>query len=107
MFLGPIEDHKPWDTQSITGVVKFLQRIYDLYFNENHEWIVTEGDPGPEELKSLHTWIKKVTEDIERRSFNTCISAMMICVNELRDMNCRKLKILDPISRLLSPFAPP
>ena len=106
MFLGPIEDHKPWDTQSITGVVKFLQRIYDLYFNENHEWIVTEGDPGPEELKSLHTCIKKVTEDIERRSFNTCISAMMICVNELRDMNCRKLKILDPISRLLSPFAP-
>lgn len=106
MFLGPIEDHKPWDTQSITGVVKFLQRIYDLYFDEDHNWIVTDEETTAKELKSLHTCIKKVTEDIERRSFNTCISAMMICVNELRDMECRKVKILTPLSRLLSPFAP-
>jgi len=106
MFLGPIEDHKPWDTQSITGVVKFLQRVYDLYFTEDHEWLVTEEEPKPEELKALHACIKKVTEDIERRSFNTCISAMMICVNELREANCHKSQILNPLVRLLSPFAP-
>ena len=106
MFLGPIEDHKPWDTQSITGIIKFLHRLYDLYFSENEDWIVTNDEPSDQELKILHTCIKKVTEDIERRSFNTCISAMMICVNELKSLNCHKLKVLEPLSRLLSPFAP-
>ncbi len=106
MFLGPIEDHKPWDTQSITGIVKFLHRIYDLYFSQEQEWIVAEDKPSSAELKILHTCIKKVTEDIERQSFNTCISAMMICVNELRDLGCSKSEILKPFCRLLCPFAP-
>jgi len=106
MFLGPIEDHKPWDTQSITGIVKFLHRCYDLYFTESEEWQVVDEPANKEELKILHTCIKKVTEDIERLSFNTCISALMIAVNDLRSMECRKLEILEPLCRLLSPFAP-
>lgn len=106
MFLGPIEDHKPWDTQSITGVSKFLNRFWSLYFDEHNNWIVTKEEASGEELKVLHNCIKKVNEDIDRLSFNTCISAMMIAVNDYRQLNCHKGALLKELVKLMAPFAP-
>lgn len=105
MFLGPIEQSKPWDTKGIDGVNRFLRKYWSLFFNENG-WNVTEDKPTPEELKVLHTAIKKVTEDIERFSFNTCVSAFMMCVNELKRLECNKKEILAELNILLAPFAP-
>jgi len=105
MFLGPIEQSKPWDTKGIDGVQRFLRKYWSLFFN-GQEWIVTEEQPTTEEFKVLHTTIKKVTEDIERFSFNTCISAFMMCVNELKRLDCHKRTILQPLNQLLAPFAP-
>ena len=105
MFLGPIEQSKPWDTQGIEGVSKFIRRFWGLFF-ENEVWTVSEDPATPAELKCLHQAIKKVAEDIERFSFNTAISAMMICVNELKKLNCNKRAILEPLTQLLAPFAP-
>ncbi len=105
MFLGPIEQSKPWDTMGIDGINKFLKRFIDLYYQDD-KLSVSDAEPTPAELKTLHTAIKKVNGDIENFSFNTAISAMMVCVNELRKANCNKRAILDPFVRLIAPFAP-
>jgi leucyl-tRNA synthetase len=106
MFLGPIEQSKPWDTKGIDGVWKFLRKLWGLYHDENDQWIVTEEMATKAENKALHTAIKKLNQDIEKMSMNTCISALMICVNELRDLNCNKKAILKPLVSLIAPFAP-
>jgi leucyl-tRNA synthetase len=106
MFLGPIEQAKPWDTKGIDGVSKFLRKFWNLFFDENGRFLVNELEPDKEEWRILHTAIRKVREDIERFSFNTCVSAFMIAVNELRSRNCSKRAILDPLTRLCAPFAP-
>ena len=105
MFLGPIEQSKPWDMQGIEGVAKFLRRFWSLYFVEE-TLAVTEDKATPDELRILHTAIKKVSEDIEKFSHNTAISALMICVNELKKANCHKREILEPLAQLLAPLAP-
>jgi leucyl-tRNA synthetase len=106
MFLGPVEQSKPWDTKGIDGVSKFLRKFYSLYFNEEDIFILQDEIPSPEELKILHTCIKKVNADIEDLSFNTSVSAFMICVNELKRLACKKKLILLPLAQLLAPFAP-
>lgn len=105
MFLGPIEISKPWDMKGIEGVHKFLKKLWRLFY-KNAEFNVTDEKPSNEELKSLHKTIKKVSEDIERFSFNTSVSAFMICVNELSDLKCNKKQILQPLIQTLAPFAP-
>ena len=105
MFLGPIEQAKPWNTAGISGVHNFLKKYWRLFFKDD-QWIVTEEKPGKNELKVLHETIKKVTTDIENFSFNTCVSSFMICVNELTSLNCHSREILSPLTLLLSPFAP-
>ncbi len=106
MFLGPIEQHKPWDTKGIDGSFRFLNRFYRMYMNENGGSLINEDSPTEEELKVLHKTIQKVSEDIERFSFNTAISAFMICVNELMALKCHKREVLEPLLILISPFAP-
>ena len=105
MFLGPIEQAKPWNTAGISGVHSFLKKTWRLYHNDE-TFYVSDKPPSAESLKSLHHTIKKVTEDIEHFSFNTCISAFMICVNELTAQKCNERAILEPLAILLSPFAP-
>lgn len=106
MFLGPIEASKPWNTQGIDGVAKFLRKFWALFFDENNQWIVSQEKATEDELKTLHTCIKKVNEDIEKYSFNTCVSAFMIAVNELSSLKCHKQAILTELVQLISPFAP-
>lgn len=106
MFLGPIEQSKPWDTKGIDGVSKFLRKFSSLFYNEKDVFFLSDDDADKEELKILHTCIKKVNEDIEALSFNTSVSAFMICVNELKRLNCNKRGILIPLTQLLAPFAP-
>lgn len=105
MFLGPLEDSKPWDTKGIEGVYRFLQKFWRL-FHENGEVAISNEAPTEAELKLMHRTIKKITDDIERFSFNTSVSAFMICVNELQSMKCHKAAILETLTRLLAPFAP-
>ncbi len=105
MFLGPIEQHKPWNTNGISGVFGFFRKFWKL-FHATGEFGVTDEAPTAEELKIVHKTIKKVTEDIERFSFNTVVSAMMICTNELNDLKCNKKAALEPLVVLLAPFAP-
>ncbi|MBK8442441.1 MAG: leucine--tRNA ligase [Sphingobacteriales bacterium] len=105
MFLGPIEQHKPWDTKGIEGVSKFLRKFARL-FERNEQWSISDEAPTREELKILHRAIKKISEDIERFSHNTCVSAFMVCVNDLGALQCNKIAILEPLLRLLAPFAP-
>ncbi|MDF1698520.1 MAG: leucine--tRNA ligase [Saprospiraceae bacterium] len=105
MFLGPIEQSKPWDTNGIDGVSKFLRKFWNLFVSEN-QLIVEDGTPSAEEMKVLHSTIKKVSEDIEKFSFNTAVSAFMVCVNELRALKCHKKLVLTPLVKLLAPFAP-
>ncbi len=104
MFLGPLEQSKPWDTNGIDGVHKFLRRFWRLFYNRDGEYVVSGEAPTAAELKSLHKTIKKVGEDIENFSFNTSVSAFMICVNELG--GCNKRAILEPLVVLIAPFAP-
>jgi len=106
MFLGPIEQDKPWNTHGIEGIYKFIRRIWELFRDEKGADLITQEVPTKEELKILHTAIKKVREDSVKFSFNTCISAMMVAVNELRKINCHKSAVLNPIVRLIAPFAP-
>jgi leucyl-tRNA synthetase len=106
MFLGPIEMSKPWDTKGIEGVHRFLKKMWRLYFDEQKGWIVTDEAATEAELRVLHKTIKKITDDIERFSFNTCVSQFMICVNELSALNCHKRAILEKLSVLICPFAP-
>jgi len=105
MFLGPLEQSKPWNTNGITGVYNFLKKLWRLFFADGN-FLVTDSSPDPKELKSLHKTIKKVKEDIERFSFNTSVSTFMICVNELTEYKCSKREILEPLIITLSPFAP-
>jgi leucyl-tRNA synthetase len=105
MFLGPLEQSKPWDTNGIDGVHRFLKRLWSLFFKEDL-FIVNEENPTSDELKILHKTIKKITFDIENFSFNTSVSAFMICVNELFTLKCSKKSILEPLVILLTPFAP-
>lgn len=105
MFLGPLEQSKPWNTAGISGVHNFLKKLWRLYQNEEG-WNISEDKADDKELKSLHTLIKKVNEDIEAFSFNTSVSAFMICVNELGTLKCNKREILEPLAILISPFAP-
>ena len=105
MFLGPLEQAKPWNTAGISGVYNFLRKYWRLFYKEN-TWIVNDKEPSKKELKVLHETIKKVTIDIENFSFNTCVSSFMICVNELTNLNCHSREILTQLTLLLSPFAP-
>jgi leucyl-tRNA synthetase len=107
MFLGPIEQAKPWDTKGISGVYNFLRRFWALFYDKTlSNFKVSEEAPSKAEYKILHTAIKKVKEDIERYSFNTCVSAFMIAVNDLQKANCNKREVLDAMTRLMAPFAP-
>ena len=105
MFLGPLEQAKPWNTAGISGVFGFLKKLCRLYFDDNG-LIVTNNEPTKDNLKSLHKTIKKVAEDIESFSFNTSVSQFMICVNELSTQNCHERAILEPLAILISPYAP-
>jgi leucyl-tRNA synthetase len=106
MFLGPIEQSKPWDTKGIEGVHRFLRKFWRLFVDEAKGLIVTNDVPTPAELKVLHKTIKKIEDDTERFSFNTAVSAFMVCVNELNDLKCHKKEILQPLLILLTPYAP-
>lgn len=105
MFLGPIEQSKPWDTKGIDGVNRFLRKFWRLFYN-GESLAISDETPTPEEMKVLHRLIGKEQSDIEAFSFNTTISAFMIAVNELSDMKCSKRAILEPMVILLSPFSP-
>ena len=105
MFLGPIEQSKPWDTRGISGVHSFLKKFWNLFFQDGNIYLSDE-EPSKESLKSLHKTIKKVSEDIEKLSLNTCISSFMICINELSSMKCNNRLILENLLILISPFAP-
>jgi leucyl-tRNA synthetase len=105
MFLGPLEQSKPWNTNGITGVHGFLKKLWRLFYNTG-SFAVTDAEPTKAELKALHKSIKKITEDIERFSFNTSVSNFMILVNELTDLKCNKRAILEPLLIILSPYAP-
>lgn len=105
MFLGPLEQSKPWNTQGLTGVYGFLKKFYNLYFNGD-DIDVSEDEPTKEEYKVLHTLIKKVIYDLDNFSFNTSVSSFMIAVNELQKLKCSKRKILEPLAVVISPYAP-
>ena len=105
MFLGPLEQSKPWDTNGIDGVHRFLKRLWSLFYKDG-VLLINNDEPTADELKTLHKTIKKITFDIENFSFNTSVSAFMICVNELFTAKCSKKAILEPLSILLAPFAP-
>ena len=105
MFLGPIEQSKPWNTNGIEGVYKFLNKLWSL-FHRGDKIVISDKRPNKEELKILHTAIKKIKEDIERLSLNTCISQLMITVNKLSRKECNKKEILEPLIIIISPFAP-
>jgi leucyl-tRNA synthetase len=106
MFLGPLEQSKPWDDKGISGVYNFLRKFWRLFYSDAGEWKVTTDEPTPAEYKILHKTLKKVSEDIERLAFNTCVSSFMICVNELGSLSCHKKKVLEPLIIALAPFAP-
>ncbi len=104
MFLGPLEQSKPWDTNGIDGVHKFLKRFWRMFHTRTGEWALNDEQPTEKELKTLHKTIKKIREDIENFSFNTSVAAFMICANELGE--CHKRAILEPLTILIAPFAP-
>ena len=106
MFLGPVEQSKPWDTNGIDGCHRFLRKLWGMFFDKNDNCIITDDEPTKEELKSLHKLIKKTTEDIPAFSYNTTVSAFMICLNELTTLKCNKKAILEKVVVVLSPFAP-
>ena len=106
MFLGPIEQSKPWDTNGIDGCHRFLRKLWGMFFDKNDNYTLTDEAPTKEELKSLHKLIKKTTEDIPSFSYNTTVSAFMICLNELTALKCNKKAILEKVVVVLSPFAP-
>jgi len=106
MFLGPLEQSKPWNTNGIEGVFKFLRKLWRLFHDEQFNFAVSDEEPTKAELKALHKIIHKVEEDIERFSFNTSVSSFMICVNELTDLKCNKRKVLQDLVIVLAPYAP-
>jgi len=106
MFLGPLEQSKPWNTNGIEGVFKFLRKFWKLFHDQGFNFKVSDEKASPAELKALHKIIKKVQDDIDRFSFNTSVSAFMICINELTDLKCNKREILEELCIVLSPYAP-
>ena len=106
MFLGPLEQAKPWSTKGIDGVSRFIRKLWNLYHDADGNFSVSEGKGSKEELKALHTLIKKVQDDIENFSFNTSVSAFMVCVNELQRLNCNKTEVLRELAIIISPYAP-
>lgn len=106
MFLGPVEQSKPWDTNGIDGVHRFLKKFWALYSDKGGGFAFSDAEPAAEELKSLHKLIKKVSGDIEAFSYNTSVAAFMICVNELTALKCNKRAVLEPLVILIAPFAP-
>ncbi|MFW6224130.1 MAG: class I tRNA ligase family protein, partial [Bacteroidota bacterium] len=106
MFLGPIESHKPWDTQGIEGVSRFIRKFWRLFHDQNNEFSVSEEKANDKELKVLHQTIKKVRADVEKLSFNTSVSQFMICANDLGELKTNKREVLEPLVVLISPFAP-
>ncbi|WZN49176.1 leucine--tRNA ligase [Chitinophaga caseinilytica] len=106
MFLGPIEQSKPWETKGIEGVHRFLKKVWRLFYDENKGLVVKDEAPTAEEMKSLHKAIRKIDEDSERLSFNTAVSAFMVCANELTDQKCHKKAVLEQLLVLLTPYAP-
>ncbi|AHM63656.1 leucyl-tRNA ligase [Flammeovirgaceae bacterium 311] len=106
MFLGPLEQFKPWSTQGIDGVYKFLRKLWRLFYDEGGNFAVSDAAATREELKVLHTAIKKATEDIDRYSFNTSVPAFMICVNELSALKCNKKEVLEILVLIVAPYAP-
>jgi leucyl-tRNA synthetase len=106
MFLGPLEQSKPWDTNGIDGVHRFLKKLWALFYGNAGEIKIVNDDPSSAELKSLHKLIKKVSHDIEGFSFNTSVSAFMICINELTSLHCSKSGVLEPLVITIAPFAP-
>ena len=105
MFLGPLEQSKPWKTSGISGVYSFLKKLWKLYI-VNGEFSVSDEEPTSDELKTLHKTIKKVEEDIANFSFNTSVSTFMIAVNELTALKCNKRAILEPLAIIIEPYAP-
>src|SRR6185436_7420199 len=106
MFLGPVEQDKPWDTKGIEGVHRFLKKLWRLFYDEQKGKIWTDDKATAEDMKVLHKTIRKIEDDTERFSFNTAVSAFMICVNELGELKCHKKEILQPLLIILSPYAP-
>ena len=106
MFLGPIEQSKPWDTKGIEGVHRFIKKLWRLFFDEQNGKIWNEEEPTAAEWKVIHKTIKKIDSDTENFSYNTAVSAFMVCVNELSDLHCHKRKALEPLLIILTPFAP-
>jgi leucyl-tRNA synthetase len=107
MFLGPLEEPKPWNTQGIEGVIRFLRKLWRLFHQgEEETFSLSDNDATDKELKALHKLIKKATADIEHFSFNTSVSAFMVCVNELSDLKCTNKEILQQLIILISPYAP-
>ena len=106
MFLGPVEQSKPWNTHGIEGVSKFLRKFWSLFFDAKGNFNVSDGKPTKVELKILHTAIKKIAHDIERFSFNTCVSNFMVLTNDLKKAKCNKRVILQEAVALIAPFAP-
>ncbi|MEL6141547.1 MAG: class I tRNA ligase family protein, partial [Bacteroidota bacterium] len=105
MFLGPLEQSKPWNTSGIDGVSRFLRRFWNLFHDGKDEFVVSDAEPTKEEMKILHTLIQKVTTDIENLSHNTCVSAFMVATNDLTKLKCNKRAVLEPMVRVLAPFA--
>ncbi|MCF0042789.1 leucine--tRNA ligase [Dyadobacter fanqingshengii] len=106
MFLGPLEQAKPWNTNGIDGTYRFIRKLWRLFYNDAGQWMVKDVPAKPEELKILHKTIKKIEEDIENFSFNTAVSAFMVCVNELGAVKCQSKAVLQELVVLLSPYAP-
>jgi leucyl-tRNA synthetase len=106
MFLGPLEQSKPWNTHGIDGVSKFLRKFWRLFHDKNNKFSISEEKASEQELKVLHKAIKKAVEDVDRYSFNTSVSNFMICVNELSSLKCNKREILEPLNIIISPYAP-
>jgi leucyl-tRNA synthetase len=106
MFLGPLEQTKPWDTKGINGVYNFLRKLWRLFHDSEGNVVLSENEPSKESLKTLHKTIKKMKDDLDRFSFNTGVSNFMICVNELTDQKCNNRVILNDLIIMLSPYAP-
>jgi len=106
MFLGPVEQSKPWDTKGIEGVHRFLKKLWRLFYDDSKGSVWSDAKPSDAEFKVLHKTIKKIEEDTERFSFNTAVSAFMIAVNELSELKCHSVEILRPLLIILAPYAP-
>jgi len=106
MFLGPVEQSKPWDTKGINGVHNFLRRLNRLFQTDEGQWMVTQDAPDKKSLQTLHRTIKKVTDDLNRHSWNTVVSTLMIAVNEWTEQKCHQKEVLESLVVLLSPYAP-